>query len=102
MCLSVCICMYIYVMHLICMTISLLYQRCPPASGVEGTLDSRLRVLGERERWNLDVLLRMLTDLLCEVAKLARATFPYRINFGNEAEQEEPFFSESLIRHHLR
>jgi predicted GTPase len=68
-------------------------------------LDARLRVLGERERWNLDVLLRLLIDLLPEVAKLVRATCPYQMNFEevgtSSEEKEESFFSESLIRRHL-
>lgn len=67
-------------------------------------MEARLRVLGERERWNLDILLRMLTDLLSEVAKLVKATCPYREKSSNaEAPREEDsFFSESLIKDYLR
>ncbi|KAK4426625.1 RAB11-binding protein RELCH [Sesamum alatum] len=39
-------------------------QRCPPLSGVEGSIESHLRVLGERDRWNVDVMLRLLAELL--------------------------------------
>ncbi|KAJ1257433.1 hypothetical protein BS78_K042000 [Paspalum vaginatum] len=52
-------------------------QRCPPISGVEGTIDSHLRVLGEQERWNIEVLLRMLTELLPFVHQKAIETCPF-------------------------
>ncbi|KAL0381412.1 UNVERIFIED_CONTAM: RAB11-binding protein RELCH [Sesamum angustifolium] len=39
-------------------------QRCPPLSGVEGSIESHLRDLGERDRWNVDVMLRLLAELL--------------------------------------
>ncbi|GJN40239.1 hypothetical protein PR202_gb29424 [Eleusine coracana subsp. coracana] len=52
-------------------------QRCPPISGVEGTIDSHLRVLGEQERWNIDVLLRMLTELLPFIHQKAIETCPF-------------------------
>ncbi|MQL79844.1 hypothetical protein Taro_012293, partial [Colocasia esculenta] len=52
-------------------------QRCPPLSGVEGSVDSHLRVLGERERWNVDVLLRMLTELLPFIYSKAVETCPF-------------------------
>ncbi|MCO5584303.1 hypothetical protein L7F22_038227 [Adiantum nelumboides] len=79
-------------------------QRCPPVSGVEGSMEARLRVLGERERWNLDVLLRMLTDLMSEVVKLVKATCPFRKATAEESLQieDELFFSESLIKDYLR
>lgn len=78
-------------------------QQCPPLSGVEGSMESRLRVLGERERWNLDVLLRMLTDLLPEVAKLVKTTCPYRdTSTDGGTVEEDSFFSESLIKDYLR
>eukprot|EP00850_Spirogloea_muscicola_P023018 SM000323S12630 [mRNA] locus=s323:82206:89016:- [translate_table: standard] len=41
-------------------------QRCSPASGVEGSVESHTRVLGERERWDIDVLLQLLKSLLPE------------------------------------
>lgn len=52
-------------------------QRCTPLSGVEGSVDSHLRVLGERERWNIEVLLRMLTELLPFVHQKAIETCPF-------------------------
>ncbi|AQK91708.1 HEAT repeat-containing protein [Zea mays] len=52
-------------------------QRCPPISGVEGTIDSHLRVLGEQERWNIGVLLRMLTELLPFIHQKAIQTCPF-------------------------
>ncbi|XP_078153215.1 HEAT repeat-containing protein isoform X2 [Carex rostrata] len=52
-------------------------QRCPPISGVAGSVDSYLRALGERERWNIDVLLRMLTDLLPFIHQKAVDTCPF-------------------------
>ncbi|XP_047152921.1 RAB11-binding protein RELCH homolog isoform X1 [Vigna umbellata] len=51
--------------------------RCPPLSGVEGSVESNLRVLGERERWNIDILLRMLTELLALVHKKVIETCPF-------------------------
>ncbi|XP_011097164.2 lisH domain and HEAT repeat-containing protein KIAA1468 homolog [Sesamum indicum] len=39
-------------------------QRCPPLSGVEGSIELHLRVLGERDRWNVDVMLHLLAELL--------------------------------------
>ncbi|KAI5073490.1 hypothetical protein GOP47_0011503 [Adiantum capillus-veneris] len=79
-------------------------QRCPPVSGVEGSMEARLRVLGERERWNLDVLLRMLTDLMIEVVKLVKTTCPFRKASADRSSdvEDELFFSESLIKDYLR
>ncbi|KAK9951213.1 hypothetical protein M0R45_006670 [Rubus argutus] len=48
-------------------------QRIAPLSavllflGLKGSVESHLRVLGERERWNVDVLLRMLLEMLPSV-----------------------------------
>ncbi|XP_070051273.1 uncharacterized protein [Nicotiana tomentosiformis] len=52
-------------------------QRCQPLSGVEGSVESHLRALGERERWNIDVLLRLLIELLPFVLKKAIETCPF-------------------------
>ncbi|KAI4346926.1 hypothetical protein L6164_007789 [Bauhinia variegata] len=52
-------------------------QCCPPLSGVEGSMESHLRVLGERERWNIDVLLRMLVELLSSVQQKVIETCPF-------------------------
>ncbi|XP_049931986.1 uncharacterized protein LOC116247963 [Nymphaea colorata] len=74
-------------------------QRCPPLSGVEGSVDSHFRVLGERERWNIDVLLRMLTELLPFVHQRAVACCP----FPNHSDpvpntgEGKSFFCSSLL-----
>ncbi|XP_021296413.1 lisH domain and HEAT repeat-containing protein KIAA1468 [Herrania umbratica] len=68
-------------------------QRCPPLSGVEGSVESHLRVLGERERWNLDVLLRMLAELLPYVHQKAIETCP----FSSVSEPNGTIFSSSLL-----
>ncbi|EOA19937.1 hypothetical protein CARUB_v10000188mg [Capsella rubella] len=68
-------------------------QHCPPLSGVEGSLESHLRVLGERERWNIDVLLRMLMELLPAIHQKAMETCP----FSSIAKSEESAFSVSLL-----
>ncbi|CAL9084218.1 unnamed protein product [Musa textilis] len=75
-------------------------QRCPTLSGVEGSVDSYLRVLGERERWNIDVLLRMLTGLLPFVHRKAIETCPFSSAMESLAtsEQQNSFFSTSLLQ----
>ncbi|XP_008810046.2 RAB11-binding protein RELCH homolog isoform X2 [Phoenix dactylifera] len=74
-------------------------QRCPPLSGVEGSVDSYLRVLGERERWNIDVLLRMLMELLPFVHEKSIATCPFTsaIESLTSSENGKSFFSASLL-----
>lgn len=52
-------------------------QHCPPLSGVEGSVESHLHVLGERERWNVDVLLRLLAEMLPYVHQKAFETCPF-------------------------
>lgn len=69
------------------------FQRCPPLSGVEGSVESHLRVLGERERWNLDVLLRMLAELLPYVHQKAIETCP----FSSVSEVIGTTFSSSIL-----
>ncbi|KAL9226524.1 hypothetical protein vseg_002329 [Gypsophila vaccaria] len=69
-------------------------QRCPPLSGVEGALESHLRVLGERERWNIDVLLRMLSELLPYIKQKTIETCP----FTTASESDGMLFSESLLQ----
>lgn len=71
----------------------LILQRCPPLSGVEGSVESHLRVLGERERWNVDVLLRMLIELLPYVHQKAVETCP----FSSVPETMGKQFSTSLL-----
>ncbi|XP_057491573.1 LOW QUALITY PROTEIN: uncharacterized protein LOC130777300 [Actinidia eriantha] len=73
-------------------------QRCPPLSGVEGSVESHLRVLGERERWNIDVLLRLLAELLPYVHKKAIETCP----FPNQAENAGTLFSTSMLEQYAR
>ncbi|XP_050227728.1 uncharacterized protein LOC126677239 [Mercurialis annua] len=68
-------------------------QRSPPLSGVEGSVESHLRVLGERERWNIDVLLRMLVELLPFVHQKAIETCP----FSSVPESTDTFFSNTLL-----
>ncbi|KAD4888387.1 hypothetical protein E3N88_20460 [Mikania micrantha] len=50
---------------------------CPPLSGVENSVESHFHVLGERERWTVDVLLRLLLDLLPTVHQISIETCPY-------------------------
>lgn len=73
-------------------------QHCPPLSGVESSLESHLRVLGERERWNIDVLLRMLAELLPFVKQKAIETCP----FSAASETAGTLFSESLLQLYAR
>ncbi|XP_044340192.1 RAB11-binding protein RELCH isoform X4 [Triticum aestivum] len=66
-------------------------QRCPSVSGVEGTIDSHLRVLGEQERWTIEVLLRMLTELLPFIHQKAIETCP-------SVDPSENYISESSLK----
>ncbi|KAG2710751.1 hypothetical protein I3843_04G042100 [Carya illinoinensis] len=68
-------------------------QLCPPLSGVEGSMESHLRVLGERERWSVDVLLRLLTELLPCVHQKALETCP----LSYDPETSGTTFSTSLL-----
>uniref|UniRef100_J3L0G3 LisH domain-containing protein n=1 Tax=Oryza brachyantha TaxID=4533 RepID=J3L0G3_ORYBR len=72
-------------------------QRCPPISGVEGTIDSHLRVLREQERWNIDVLLRMLTELLPFIHQKAIDTCPIADD-PSTGSTPESYFSESCLK----
>ncbi|KAK3160930.1 hypothetical protein QOZ80_1BG0068410 [Eleusine coracana subsp. coracana] len=72
-------------------------QRCPPISGVEGTIDSHLHVLGEQERWNIDVLLRMLTELLPFIHQKAIETCPFA-SVDPTSSTPESFFSASCLK----
>lgn len=69
-------------------------QRCPPLSGVEGSVEAHLRVLGERERWNVDVLLRLLAELLPFVKQKAIDSCPY----PSVSEAAGTLFSVSLLQ----
>lgn len=68
-------------------------QHCPPLSGVEGSVESHFRVLGERERWNVDVLLRMLTEMLPSVCEKAVEMCP----FSSVPEASGTLFSTSML-----
>ncbi|KAI9085546.1 hypothetical protein K1719_032389 [Acacia pycnantha] len=68
-------------------------QRCPPLSGVEGSVEANLRVLGERERWNIDVLLRLLVALLPSVHQKVLETCP----FSTTAETTQAVLSTSML-----
>ncbi|XP_031116420.1 RAB11-binding protein RELCH homolog isoform X2 [Ipomoea triloba] len=68
-------------------------QRCPPLSGVEGSIESHFRVLGERERWNIDVLLRLLVELLPLVHQKVLDTCP----FPSVSDTNIKVFSTSLL-----
>ncbi|XP_012487871.1 uncharacterized protein LOC105801081 isoform X2 [Gossypium raimondii] len=68
-------------------------QRCPPLSGVEGSVESHLRVLGEQERWNLDVSLRMLAKLLPFIHQKAIETCP----FSSVSESNGTLLSNSIL-----
>ncbi|MBA0579309.1 hypothetical protein Gorai_021570, partial [Gossypium raimondii] len=67
--------------------------RCPPLSGVEGSVESHLRVLGEQERWNLDVSLRMLAKLLPFIHQKAIETCP----FSSVSESNGTLLSNSIL-----
>ncbi|XP_027770448.1 RAB11-binding protein RELCH homolog isoform X2 [Solanum pennellii] len=68
-------------------------QRCQPLSGVEGSIESHLRALGERERWNIDVLMRLLTELFPFVRKKAIDTCPFPL----VSDDERLVFSTSVL-----
>ncbi|XP_061338315.1 uncharacterized protein LOC133285154 isoform X2 [Gastrolobium bilobum] len=72
--------------------------RCPPLSGVEGSIESHLRVLGERERWNIDVLLRMLVELLSLVHQKVIETCP----FSSTTETTQGVLSTALFELYAR
>lgn len=68
-------------------------------SGVEGTAEAQLRTLGERERWNIDVLLRMLIQLLPEVRESAIESYPLH-DKAPEAVHGASFFTEDVIKYY--
>ncbi|KAK9034970.1 hypothetical protein V6N11_077021 [Hibiscus sabdariffa] len=73
-------------------------EHCPPLSGVEGSVEFHLRALGEGERWNLDVLLRILADLLPYVHQKAIETCP----FSSVSESNGTIFSSSVLESYAR
>lgn len=68
-------------------------QHCPPLSGVEGSVESYFHVFGERERWNIDVLLRLLTEVLPSMHEKAVETCP----FSSVSETSGTLFSTSVL-----
>jgi hypothetical protein len=80
-----------------CSDTIVMLQRCPPVSGVEGAIDSHLRVLGEQERWNIDVLLRMLTELLPFIHQKAISTCPFAAD-PSTGTMPESYFSKSCLK----
>ncbi|KAL2651580.1 hypothetical protein R1flu_019708 [Riccia fluitans] len=70
-------------------------QRCPPVSEVQDSLEFQLRILGEKERWVADVLLRLLTQLLPEVRRVAMESCPFPDILSEE--EEDAFFSDELL-----
>ncbi|KAK8694356.1 hypothetical protein V6N13_071910 [Hibiscus sabdariffa] len=68
-------------------------EHCPPLSGVDGSVEFHLRALGEGERWNLDVLLRILADLLPYVHQKAIETCP----FSSVSESNGTIFSSLVL-----
>ncbi|KAL4582500.1 hypothetical protein LXL04_007050 [Taraxacum kok-saghyz] len=67
---------------------------CPPVSGVEDSVESHFHVLGERERWTVDVLLRLLLQLLPIVHQISIDTCPY----PSVSESTATFFSQPLLQ----
>ncbi|XP_061337410.1 uncharacterized protein LOC133284417 [Gastrolobium bilobum] len=73
-------------------------QHCPPLSVVEGCVESHLHVLGERERWNIDVLLRTLGELLPLVHQKSIETCP----FSSSIETTQLVLSTTLLELYAR
>ncbi|XP_017405551.1 uncharacterized protein LOC108319049 [Vigna angularis] len=73
-------------------------QHCPPLSVMEGCIESHLHALGEIERWNIDVLLRMLEELTPFVYEKAIETCP----FLSEVESTQVVFSTTLLKLYSR
>lgn len=69
-------------------------------SGVEGTAEAQLRTLGERERWSIDVLLRLLTQLLPEVQEAAIESCPFPNN-SPDAVNDSTFFTEDVVKAYI-
>ncbi|MED6151176.1 hypothetical protein PIB30_079899 [Stylosanthes scabra] len=73
-------------------------QNCPPISTVKASIDSHLHVLGERERWNIDCLLRMLVELLPIMHQKAIETCP----FSSTPETKKVVFNTTLLELYAR
>ncbi|RXH68627.1 hypothetical protein DVH24_030960 [Malus domestica] len=82
-----------HILRVLLSHISSSVQRCPPLSGIEGSVESHFRVLGERERWNVDVLLRMLEEILPYVHQKAIEKCPV----SSDPETTGSIFSKSFL-----
>lgn len=69
-------------------------------SGVEGTAEAQLRTLGERERWSIDVLLRLLTQLLPEVQEAAVEACPFSID-ASDVQKDATSFTQVVIKSYV-
>ncbi|KAF3635805.1 hypothetical protein FXO38_24469 [Capsicum annuum] len=70
-------------------------QWCQPLLGVEGSIESHLRALGQREWWNIDVLLILLKELFPFVHKKVIDTCPFPL----VSDDERLVFSTSVLEH---
>ncbi|KAJ9562345.1 hypothetical protein OSB04_007505, partial [Centaurea solstitialis] len=68
-------------------------EHCPPLSGVEASVESHFHILGERERWTVDVLVRVLLELLPTVHQISIETCPY----PSVSDSKESSFSMPLL-----
>ncbi|KAM1166267.1 hypothetical protein PS1_025890 [Malus domestica] len=82
-----------HILRVLLSHISSSVQRCPPLSGIEGSVESHFRVLGERECWNVDVLLRMLEEILPYVHQKAIEKCPV----SSDPETTGTIFSKSFL-----
>ncbi|TQE10509.1 hypothetical protein C1H46_003847 [Malus baccata] len=82
-----------HILRVLLSHISSSVQRWPPLSGIEGSVESHFRVLGERERWNVDVLLRMLEEILPYVHQKAIEKCPVT----SDPETTGTIFSKSFL-----
>ncbi|KAL3527015.1 hypothetical protein ACH5RR_011671 [Cinchona calisaya] len=73
-------------------------QHCPPLFGVDSSIEAHFRVLGDRERWNIDVLLRLLSELLPFLRQRAVETCP----FSSLSDSAGTLFSVSLLELYSR
>lgn len=80
---------------------SLCWQRCPPISEVEGIVEAHLRTFGERRRWNTDVLLRLLAQLLTEVQVAAIKSCPF-LSESTDTDVSASIFTDDIITLYIR
>ncbi|KAJ7523832.1 hypothetical protein O6H91_18G064200 [Diphasiastrum complanatum] len=79
-------------------------QHCSPMSGVEGSVEAALRVLGEKERWHIGNLLQMLTEVLPEIHSAIILSSPPLITGSNEISEHRgtQTLSDVLLISYLR